>query len=163
LTIFSFAFDVRTRNLSAALSVASQRPSSISSRGIFGLSSPAWAQQRTVKACQEKWRANKTTNHANGITEKAYVVQCRAGGTAAQAPPSESGKQELEATLYALVGDKPERYAIASYTQKISVNVREQSWGEWLDSLGHEIGTLASTTLSFGLRACPRDQDPIRK
>ena len=43
---------------------------------------------KTVRACQEEWRANKTTNQANGITEKAYVVQCRAGGTAVQAPPS---------------------------------------------------------------------------
>jgi len=56
--------------------------------GIFGLSSPAWAQQRTVKACQEEWRADKAANQAKGITEKAYVVQCRAGGTAAQSPPS---------------------------------------------------------------------------
>ena len=44
--------------------------------------------QKTVKACQEEWRANKATNQANGITEKAYVVQCRVGGTAAQPPPS---------------------------------------------------------------------------
>jgi hypothetical protein len=44
--------------------------------------------QKTMKACQEEWRANKATNQANGITEKAYVVQCRVGGTAAQSPPS---------------------------------------------------------------------------
>jgi len=34
--------------------------------GIFGLSSPAWAQQRTVKACQEEWRADKAANQAKG-------------------------------------------------------------------------------------------------
>jgi len=56
--------------------------------GTLGLSSLAWAQQKTVKACQEEWRADKTANQANGITEKAYVVQCRVGGTAAQPPPS---------------------------------------------------------------------------
>jgi hypothetical protein len=67
----------------------------------------------------------------------------------------ESGEQELEATLYALVGDKPERYAIASYTQKISVNVREQSWGEWLDSLGHEILTLQGIFVALGAIATP--------
>jgi hypothetical protein len=27
-----------------------------------------------VKACQEEWRANKATNQANGITEKADTV-----------------------------------------------------------------------------------------
>jgi hypothetical protein len=46
---------------------------------------PALAQQKTVKACQEEWRANKDANQAKGITEKAYVTQCRAG-TGATAP-----------------------------------------------------------------------------
>jgi hypothetical protein len=45
---------------------------------------PAIAQQKTVKACQEEWRANKADNQAKGITEKTYVAQCRAGGTATQ-------------------------------------------------------------------------------
>ena len=40
--------------------------------------------QRTVRACQEEWRANKATNQANGVTEKAYVAQCRASGAPAQ-------------------------------------------------------------------------------
>ena len=58
------------------------------------VSFPAVAQQKTVKACQEEWRANKDANQAKGITEKAYVAQCRTGGsattTAAPAtPPSE--------------------------------------------------------------------------
>ncbi len=52
------------------------------------LSFPALAQQKTVKACQEEWRANKDANQAKGITEKAYVTQCRAGGVAAQPAPS---------------------------------------------------------------------------
>lgn len=42
------------------------------------------AQQKTVKACQEEWRANKSANQANGVTEKAYVAECRGGGTTAQ-------------------------------------------------------------------------------
>ena len=59
--------------------------------GLMVLSSQAGAQQKTIKACQEEWRANKAANQANGITEKSYVDQCRAGGaptqpTAAPAP-----------------------------------------------------------------------------
>jgi hypothetical protein len=59
--------------------------------GLMVLSSQAVAEQKTIKACQEEWRANKATNQANGITEKSYVDQCRAGGaptqpTAAPAP-----------------------------------------------------------------------------
>ena len=56
--------------------------------GVSVLSFPAFAQQKTVKACQEEWRANKDANQAKGITEKAYVTQCRAGGVAAQPAPS---------------------------------------------------------------------------
>jgi cytoskeletal protein RodZ len=56
--------------------------------GALILSFPAVAQQKTVKACQEEWRANKAVNQAKGITEKAYVTQCRAGGSAAQPAPA---------------------------------------------------------------------------
>jgi hypothetical protein len=52
------------------------------------LSSSAIAQQKTAKACQEEWRANKAANQANGVTEKAYVASCRGGAapTSAAAP-----------------------------------------------------------------------------
>jgi hypothetical protein len=46
--------------------------------------SPTVAQQKTVKACQEEWRANKAANQAKGITEKSYVEQCRTGAATAQ-------------------------------------------------------------------------------
>jgi hypothetical protein len=52
--------------------------------GLAALPSPVFAQQKTVKACQDEWRANKADNQAKGITEKAYVAQCRTGGASAQ-------------------------------------------------------------------------------
>jgi len=52
--------------------------------GFAALSSHAVAQQKTAKACQEEWRANKAANQANGVTEKAYVEQCRGGAAPAQ-------------------------------------------------------------------------------
>ena len=52
--------------------------------GLLTLSSHALAQQKTVAACQEEWRANKAANQANGVTEKAYVADCRGGAAAAQ-------------------------------------------------------------------------------
>lgn len=59
--------------------------------GLLILSSQAGAQQKTIRACQAEWRANKAANQVNGITEKSYVDQCRTGGvptqpTAAPAP-----------------------------------------------------------------------------
>jgi hypothetical protein len=55
--------------------------------GVWAASSPALAQQKTVKACQAEWQANKTDNQAKGITEKAYVDVCRSSSlTTAPAP-----------------------------------------------------------------------------
>jgi hypothetical protein len=51
--------------------------------GLLAVSSHAVAQQKTIRACQEEWRANKAANQANGITEKAYVAQCRGSGVTA--------------------------------------------------------------------------------
>src|ERR1700689_1635198 len=56
--------------------------------GLIAWSSHATAQQKTVTACREEWRANKAANQANGVTEKAYVAQCR--GDAAPATTTEA-------------------------------------------------------------------------
>jgi len=58
--------------------------------GLMASSPLAIAQQKTAKACQEEWRANKAANQANGITEKAYIAQCRAGGAPTAAPGTPS-------------------------------------------------------------------------
>lgn len=50
---------------------------------------PSLAQGKTVKACVEEWRADKAGFQARGVTEKAYVEQCRSGASSppvAQAP-----------------------------------------------------------------------------
>ena len=82
--------------------------------GFIASSSPAIAQQKTAKACLEEWRANKAANQANGVTEKAYVAQCRAGGastqpTAAPATPAAlaagSGNATRDRQVYSSVRD----------------------------------------------------------
>jgi hypothetical protein len=45
--------------------------------GLIAALPSAHAQQKTVKACQEEWRANKAANQAAKITEKDYVAKCR--------------------------------------------------------------------------------------
>ncbi|MGB9393385.1 MAG: hypothetical protein WCB32_01250 [Pseudolabrys sp.] len=47
--------------------------------GLALSATPSFAQKKTVKACQEEWRANKAANEAAKITEKDYVAKCRAG------------------------------------------------------------------------------------
>ncbi len=44
---------------------------------------------KTAKDCTAEWRADKAGMQARGVTEKAFVEQCKAGATpAASAPPS---------------------------------------------------------------------------
>src|SRR5438067_556928 len=61
--------------------------------GLVSVPAPVLAQQKTAKACQEEWRANKAENQAKAITERAYVAQCRAGGSAAQPGTAVGAKQ----------------------------------------------------------------------
>jgi hypothetical protein len=67
--------------------------------GAAFLISPAFAQEKTAKACQAEWRANKADNQAKGITEKAYVAKCRGGDSAAKpapAPAASTAKEKKE-------------------------------------------------------------------
>lgn len=52
--------------------------------GVALLPTASLAQQKTAKACQQEWRANKADFQAKGISEKAYVAQCRAGNSSNQ-------------------------------------------------------------------------------
>jgi hypothetical protein len=71
------------------------------------LSFPAIAQQKTVKACTEEWRANKAANEAKGVTLKSYVTQCRAGGAAqTQTAPTAPAQKTTTAAAPAATGQK---------------------------------------------------------
>ncbi len=52
------------------------------------LATVAYAQQKTAKACEAEWRANKTTIHASGKKKKDFITECRTGAaqTTAAAP-----------------------------------------------------------------------------
>jgi hypothetical protein len=74
--------------------------------GILALSGTALAQQKTVKACQDEWRANKNANQAAGLTERAYVDKCRAGG-AAEPPAATAGAPPAAAKAAAAPSSAP--------------------------------------------------------
>jgi len=56
------------------------------------LSAASQAQQKTAKACEAEWRANKASIQGSGKTKKAFMVECRAGtgqpAAARQAQPA---------------------------------------------------------------------------
>jgi hypothetical protein len=74
--------------------------------GAVALPVPVAAQQKTVKACEDEWRANKADNQAKGITEKAYVAQCRSGSSTAQPAPPPSASPTPPATAAAPASGK---------------------------------------------------------
>ena len=76
--------------------------------GAMLLSVPAFAQQKTVKACTQEWQANKDANQAKGVTLKAYVTQCRAGGAAQTqtAPAAPAASQKTTTAAPAATGQK---------------------------------------------------------
>jgi hypothetical protein len=47
---------------------------------------PAFA--KTAKECTQEWRADKAGMQARGVTEKAYVEQCRGGAEPTAAAPA---------------------------------------------------------------------------
>ena len=65
------------------------------------LSAPAFAQEKTAKACADEWRANKAANQDKGITEKAYVAKCKGGATAAAPAAAPDTKKEAAAAAKA--------------------------------------------------------------
>jgi len=45
-------------------------------------------QQKTVKACEDEWKANRAANQAAKITQKAYVAKCKTGAATPMAAPA---------------------------------------------------------------------------
>jgi hypothetical protein len=58
--------------------------------GLLAASGSAWAQQKTVKECNDEWTANKATIQASGKKKKDFMAECRgtAASTAAPAEPA---------------------------------------------------------------------------
>jgi hypothetical protein len=72
----------------------------------FGLAlsaTPSFAQ-KTVRACQDEWRANKAANQAANVTEKDFVAKCRteaakpAAATTTTAPAAAAAAPKTAAT-----------------------------------------------------------------
>jgi hypothetical protein len=58
------------------------------SSAVAGFSAPALAQQKTVQACRSEWQANKAIFAPKGITEQAYVDECRSFRTPPTTAPA---------------------------------------------------------------------------
>lgn len=61
------------------------------------LAAPAQAQQRTAKACETEWTANKASIQGSGKTKKAFMIECRSGTGPVAKAPSETAPAGQEA------------------------------------------------------------------
>src|ERR1700726_3350585 len=102
--------------------------------GFMASSSLAIAQQKTAKACLEEWRANKAANQANGVTEKAYVAQCRAGG----APTHPTAAPATSAALAAGSGNASRDGQVYSSIKDLMESIIDPS----ADALWGAVGTI---------------------
>ena len=96
--------------------------------GAMALSAPALAQTKTVKACEDEWKANKAANQAAKITQKAYVEKCRAG---AAAKPAAAAKPETKPAAKPVAAEKkPEAKPAAkpAASSEKTVKACEDEW-----------------------------------
>lgn len=87
---------------------------------VVTFSAPLIAQQKTEKACQEEWRAHKAANQAKGITEEAYVTQCRMGSSMAPAPAASTSSK-------ATTGAAPSTAGAYQYKTEVQAKARCRS------------------------------------
>jgi hypothetical protein len=94
---------------------------------LYLAASSALAQQKTVRECREEWRANRAENQTKGITERAYVTECRAGGVTAQPAPSPAaaspapGSQKTARECREEWRSNREAYRTANITERVYV------------------------------------------
>ena len=65
---------------------------------LFGLPNNLLAQQKTVKECRAEWQAQRAEYQAKGVTEAAYIKQCRSGGQESSTPTATPGAAAPAAT-----------------------------------------------------------------
>jgi hypothetical protein len=65
---------------------------------LFGLPNDLLAQQKTVRECRSEWQAQRAEYQAKGVTEAAYIKQCRSGGQESSTPTPAPGAAAPGAT-----------------------------------------------------------------
>jgi hypothetical protein len=83
----------------------------------LALSQPASAQQKTAKACNDEWTANKAAIQASGKTKRAFVAECRGVPVVARTPATVALGKDQYAT-------EPEAQAACPSDAVVWVNLR---------------------------------------
>ncbi len=90
--------------------------------GIMVFPSSSFAQQKTVRACQAEWRANRAANEAAGITQKAYVEKCRAASATARPTTKPAAKPAAAPAKPAASTTKPVQKTVRACQEEWRAN-----------------------------------------
>ena len=110
--------------------------------GLIAASPSVYAQQpqqKTVKACEDEWKANRAANQAAKITQKSYVANCRTGAAAPAAAPAKPAAVAPAATAPAAPAAAAPKSAapVSAATDKpkdgtVAMHARQKECGaEW--------------------------------
>jgi hypothetical protein len=124
--IFFVMFSKVRRQIAAALCAAVFCAAVL---GVTASGSLAVAQQKTAKACLDAWQASKAANRANGVTQKAYVARCRAGGPPVQAAAAPATPARLMAGSGTVVPDGQVHSSIKDLMESIIDPSADALWG----------------------------------
>ena len=125
------------------------------------ISSPSIAQQKTVKQCQDEWRANKVENQAKGIKEKDYVAQCR--GETAATPPAAPVPQATPAPPPPSAGRKTAKECRAEWQANKADNQAKGITEKQYVEQCRTGGATAAPAPGLLLRPHPPPRDPHRR
>jgi hypothetical protein len=99
---------------------------------MFGFVVPsalAVGQQKSAKACLQEWRANKAAKEANGITQKAFLAQCRAGGAPERAGAAPTTTANTPGGSGNAGGDRPIYLSIKEIMESVVDPSADTLWG----------------------------------
>ncbi len=126
-------------------------------------SASAFAQPKSAAACRAEWRANKAENQAAGITERAYVAQCRSGvaptakaPTAAPGPRASASPRQIPPTRGAMASTSANKFSNESEA-KAHCPGDTVVWANSKSGIYHFSGNRSYGNTKSGAYMCEKD------
>ena len=132
---------------------------------IVVLATASQAQQKTAKACEAEWRANKAAIQGAGKTKKAFMVECRSGAAAAAPSTEPAQAQAPAATPPAARTAKRTRQGTATSAGEFATETQARAhcpgdnvvWGNRHSKIYHFAGSRSYGNTKAGAYMCERD------